>query len=128
MEGLLRTGLLVDGLASTEPVARRAQRVLCHTVRALAHEPVRVRGWSPPSFIPWFSRSSAPVSGPYGTDGGATRRFVACSNAYANAMSRGSLHAVPVKLTPYGAGCALKPSGNGGIGAFDTTPNGTMTV
>ena len=28
----LRTGLLAAGLASTEPVARRAQRVLCHTV------------------------------------------------------------------------------------------------
>src|SRR5215475_13067910 len=28
----LRIGLLAAGLASTEPVARRAQRVLCHTV------------------------------------------------------------------------------------------------
>ena len=42
--GLLCTGLLAAGLASTEPVARRAQRVLCHTVRALAHEPVKARG------------------------------------------------------------------------------------
>ena len=34
-----------------------------------------------------------------GREGG-TRRFVACSNAYASSISRGSLHAVPVKLTP----------------------------
>jgi hypothetical protein len=35
----------------------------------------------------------------YGSGGG-TRFFVACSNAYAIAMSRGSLQARPVKLTP----------------------------
>jgi len=32
-------------------------------------------------------------------DGG-TRFFVACSNAYASSISRGSLHPMPVKLTP----------------------------
>ena len=36
----------------------------------------------------------------YGIPGGGTRRFVACSNAYASAISCGSLHAPPVKLTP----------------------------
>jgi hypothetical protein len=43
-------------------------------------------------------------------------------------MSRGSLHAPPVKLTPNGEGRALKPSGKGGVGALGTMPNGTMTV
>ena len=64
----------------------------------------------------------------YGVDEGGTRRFVACSNANASPRSRGSLHAVPVKLTPYGAGLASKPWGKGGVGAFGTTANGTMTV
>lgn len=43
-----------------------------------------------------------PARGPvlYGADAGGTRFFVACSNAYARAISRGSLHAIPVKLTP----------------------------
>ena len=35
---------------------------------------------------------------------------------------------MPVKLTPNGAGLASKPSGNGGVGAFGTMPNGTITV
>ena len=35
---------------------------------------------------------------------------------------------MPVKLTPYGAGRALNPSGNPGVGAFGTVPNGTITV
>ena len=44
-------------------------------------------------------------------------------------MSRGSLHAPPVKLTPYGAGLASNPSGKGLLaGAFGTVPNGTITV
>ena len=63
-----------------------------------------------------------------GVLGGGTRFFVACSNAYASSISRGSLHAMPVKLTPNGAGFASKPSGNGGVGAFGTSANGTMTV
>ncbi len=49
---------------------------------------------------------------------GGTRRLVACSNAYDKAISRGSLHARPAKLSPKGAGCALNPSGNGGVGAL----------
>jgi len=57
---------------------------------------------------------------------GGTRRFVACSNAYAISMSRGSLQAVPVKLTPIGDGFASKPAG--AFGAFRTMPNGTMIV
>lgn len=63
----------------------------------------------------------------YGAGGG-TRRFVACSNAYASDNRRDSLHAMPVKLTPNGAGFASKPSGNGLIGALGTFPNGTMIV
>src|SRR5215470_13848016 len=69
--------------------------------------------------------------GRYGADGGGMRRFVACSNAYASSISRGSLQANPVKPTPNGAGFAAKVSGNGGAGAsgaFGTRPNGTMTV
>ena len=59
----------------------------------------------------------------------AARAFrVQRSNAYASSISRGSLHARPVKLTPNGAGFALNPAGNGGVGAFGTIPNGTMTV
>src|SRR5439155_24969319 len=64
----------------------------------------------------------------YGAPSGATRRFVACSNANASSSRRPSLHAIPVKLTPYGAGFALKPSGNAGVGALGIMPNGTMTV
>jgi hypothetical protein len=36
----------------------------------------------------------------HGMFGGGTRRLVACSKAYASAISLGSLHAIPVKLTP----------------------------
>ena len=36
--------------------------------------------------------------------------------------------AIPVKLMPSGAGLAANPSGNGGVGAFGTNPNGTITV
>ena len=54
-----------------------------------------------------------------GNSCGRTRRFVACSNAYAIARRRGSAHAVPVKLTPKGDGLAPNPSGNGGVGASE---------
>jgi hypothetical protein len=43
-------------------------------------------------------------------------------------MRRGSLQALPAKLTPIGDGLALNPSGSGGFGAFGTLPKGTMTV
>src|SRR6185503_20014810 len=68
------------------------------------------------------------VAGRHGNEGGDTRRFVACSKAYASAISRGSLQARPVKLTPIGAVLASKPSGNAGAGegrvcgAFGTRP------
>src|SRR6266851_6184044 len=64
----------------------------------------------------------------HGIAGGGTRLFAACSKAYAKRSSVGSLHAIPVKLTPNGAGLALKFSGKAGVGAFGTVPNGTMTV
>jgi hypothetical protein len=64
----------------------------------------------------------------YRANDGATRRFVACSNANASSTRRGSLHAIPLKLTPNGAGCAMKPSGNGRVSAFGTKPKGTITV
>ena len=54
----------------------------------------------------------------YGNPGGAILFFVACSNAYAISISFGSLHAMPVKLTPMGPGLALNPSGNGGASAL----------
>src|SRR5262245_28378962 len=38
----------------------------------------------------------------YGAIAGGTRFLVACSNAYASSIRRGSLQAMPVKLTPYG--------------------------
>lgn len=64
----------------------------------------------------------------YGTDGGGTRFFVACSNAYASSRSRGSLQAIPVKLAPNGPGFASKPAGNAGVGSFGTSAYGTITV
>src|SRR5580704_18985634 len=64
----------------------------------------------------------------HGADPGATLRLVACSNAYANSISRGSLHAVPVNPTPNGAGLALNPLGNAGVGVFGTIPNGTTMI
>ena len=74
-------------------------------------------------------RSSMPIERvDYGNSGGRTRRLVACSNAYASAINRGSLHARPVKLTPNGAGRASKPAGNAGAGALGTIANGTITV
>ncbi len=53
---------------------------------------------------------------------------MACSKASDSSIRRGSLHAMPVKLTPHGAGLASKVSGNGGVGLFGTSPNGTITV
>src|SRR5437899_11958769 len=86
--------------------------------------PTRTKGWdSRGTGIRRFLRDK-----PYGADGGGTRRFVACSNAKASSRRRGSLHGIPVKLTPWGAGFAAKFSGNGGVGAFGNKPNGTMTV
>jgi hypothetical protein len=63
-----------------------------------------------------------------GNKGGGVRRLVACSNAYAISISRGSLHAVPVNPTPNGAGLASKPAGKGGVGALGTMPNGTTMI
>jgi hypothetical protein len=54
----------------------------------------------------WATRSAprklagGPGAASQRPSGGGTRFFVACSNAYAIAMRRGSLHARPVKLTP----------------------------
>ena len=48
----------------------------------------------------------------YGKSGGATRFFVACSNAYASPISFGSLHAVPVNVTLNGDGFGSNPAGN----------------
>src|SRR5436309_11352295 len=61
-------------------------------------------------------------------NGGETRPFVACSKAYPSSISRGSLQAMPVKLTPNGPGLASNASGNGGNGALGTIANGTITV
>jgi hypothetical protein len=44
--------------------------------------------------------------------GGGVRFFVACSNPYARRSRVGSLHAMPVKLTPKGCGFGSKPGGN----------------
>ena len=64
----------------------------------------------------------------YGALAGGTRRLVACSNAYPSSISRGSLQAIPVKLTPKGLGFAENPEGKGSLGPFGTAPNGTITV
>ena len=64
----------------------------------------------------------------YGVDAGGVRFFVACSNEYASFSNVGSLQAIPVKLTPNGAGLALKLSGNAGVGALGTKAHGTITV
>jgi hypothetical protein len=72
--------------------------------------------------------SDCSTDGCHGNNGGDTRCFAACSNAYASSMSFGSLHAIPLKLTPNGPGFASNPGGNGGVGAFATKANGTITV
>ena len=54
--------------------------------------------------------------------------MVACSKAYASSISRGSLHAVPVKPTPKGAGFAWKVAGKAGFGAFGISANGTTMI
>src|SRR5712691_2787120 len=64
----------------------------------------------------------------YGALAGGTRRFVACSKAYPISINRGSLQAIPVKLTPNGLGFALNPDGKGSFGAFGAIPNGTISV
>src|SRR5262249_36007952 len=67
----------------------------------------------------------------HGKSGGAILFFVACSNANASAISFGSLHAVPVKLTLNGVGLGSKPAGNA-VGPLPagtgTKPYGTVTV
>src|SRR4051812_14482024 len=60
----------------------------------------------------------------YGNCAGGTRFFVACSYAYASAISFGSLQAMAVKLTPSGPGRASNPDGNAGVGAFATSALG----
>src|SRR5688572_5017439 len=71
-------------------------------------------------FYTWLLATfSALALAAYGALGGGTRRFVACSKAYAISISRPSVHGMLVKLTPYGAGSALNPGGNAGfVGAF----------
>src|SRR5258707_5252757 len=64
----------------------------------------------------------------YGVDEGGTRFFVACSNAYASSISRGSLQDAPVKPTPNGPGFASNPAGNGGLGPFCTTAKRSTTI
>jgi hypothetical protein len=64
----------------------------------------------------------------YGALAGGTRRLVACSKAYPNSINRGSLQAMPVKLTPKGLGFALNPGGKASFGALSAIPNGTITV
>ena len=64
----------------------------------------------------------------HGNAGGGTLFFVACSNAYASLISVGSLQAMPVNVMPSGAGFASNFSGNAGVGAFGTAPNGTITL
>src|SRR5437667_12780468 len=71
--------------------------------------------------------AASPSGRGYGNAGG-TRRLVACSKAYPSSMSRGSLQAMPVTLTPKATGFASNASGIGGKGAFGTIPNGTITV
>src|SRR6516225_2874418 len=63
-----------------------------------------------------------------GALGGGTRWCVACSNAYARAISRGSLKARPENVTPAGPGSALNPAGKGGLTTLSKKPPGTTTL
>lgn len=54
----------------------------------------------------WSASNPARARACHGKSGGGTRFLVACSNVYASRNSVGSLHAIPVKLTPNGAGLA----------------------
>ena len=68
-------------------------------------------------------------AGPHqGISGGGTRRFVACSNAYASAINFGSLHDAPVNPTPNGPGFASNPGGSDGVGEFGTRAKGTTMI
>src|SRR5215510_14114836 len=80
--------------------------------------------------------------------GGGILFLVACSNAYANCSSFGSLHAPPVNPTPKGCGFGSNPEGSGSggglspprpspprpprppkfFGPSEITPNGASTV
>src|SRR5437588_13000648 len=92
-------------------------------VFALGFEVARLRGYEVSRNLE-TPKPRNPVT--YGS--GATLFFVDCSNAYASRSNVGSLHAIPLKLTPNGCGFALNPSGNAGVGAFGTSAYGTMTV
>ena len=50
------------------------------------------------------------------------------STLYTSAISLGSLHAPPAKLTPKGRGSTSNPSGMGGFGFDSRNAKGTMTV
>src|SRR5438876_1818937 len=108
-------GAVIDRIVATSSGVQRfiSCRIASHGVMSLSSLGIVLNRWLPTR---------------YGVDGGWTRRFVACSNAYASSRRRGSLQAMPAKLTPKGAGLAAKPSGNAGVGAFRTIPNGTITV
>ncbi len=59
---------------------------------------------------------------------GGTRICVACSNAYARAIKRGSLNARPENVTPAGPGFALKPGGNAALTMLSKNPPGTTML
>ena len=81
-----------------------------------------------PGVVRLRSETSVLTGVSYGIPGGGTRRIVACSKAHAYSISRGSLHAIPAKLTPNGRGFGSKPSGIGGSGSVWAKANGTMTI
>jgi pSer/pThr/pTyr-binding forkhead associated (FHA) protein len=80
--------------------------------RAVAHQSQTCQPARRPAYRTTTSLGSA------GALAGGNRRWVACSNAYASPIKRGSLNARPENVTPAGPSFALKPSGNGGSTTF----------
>src|SRR5262245_14208888 len=64
------------------------------------------------------------TANPHRNPGGGVLFLVACSNAYARRSSVGSLHAEPVKPTPYGCGFVSNPGGNGAGGVDGVAAGG----
>src|SRR5207237_5382055 len=112
----------------TRRVAALRGRVAGHDDEGQHREDARARGRGPVSPRPCVCHLITTSLASGGALGGGNRRCVACSNAYARPISRGSLKARPEKVTPAGPSCALKPTGNDGVTTFWNVPPGTTML
>src|SRR5581483_916621 len=103
------------------------QRRVVHVADAVVHRPADVarrlarasrsgdqrdarRARDEPRGGAWAARAAVRIRH-HGVASGGTRFFVACSNAYAISISRGSLHAPATNAAEKGTGFGAKPSG-----------------